>query len=188
MKFMSRKGKKPITIPQNVEVKIEKNQIIVKGPKGELIQKIHPHVNIEKLDQQILITVKNPEEVEDRTLWGLYGSLVKNMIEGVTSGFEKRLEIVGIGYKATQEGNKLIFRVGFAEPVEIELPKGITGTVDKNIIIISGIDKQLVGDVAARIRAIRPPEPYKGKGIKYLDEIIKKKAGKAAKSAGAKAA
>lgn len=180
---MSRIGKKPILIPPNVEVKIQDGLIIIKGLKGELSQKIHPHVGIKIENGEIFITVKNPELKEDKALWGLYGSLIKNMIIGVTKGFEKKLEIIGVGYKAALSGNKLILNVGFSHPVEFELPKNISISIDKNIVTVSGFDKQLVGEVAAKIRKIRPPEPYKGTGIKYSDEVIRKKAGKAAKVA-----
>ncbi len=181
---MSRIGKKPILIPKGVEVKIDKNCFFVKGPKGELNFEIHPSIEIMTKENEISVKVKNPEIKENKALWGLYGSVIKNMILGVTNGFLKKLEINGVGYKAQLSGEKLILNVGFSHPVEFAIPKGITITVDKNVISISGIDKQLVGETAARIRAIRPPEPYKGKGIKYVDEIIRRKAGKAAKATG----
>jgi len=182
---MSRIGKKPINIPEKVEVKIDGEFIIIKGPKGELRQKIHPHVKITMEDKNILIKVRNPELKEDKALWGLFGSLIKNMIMGVTQGFEKKLEINGIGFKAALSGNKLQLNLGFSHPIDFNLPNGISALVDKNVITIGGPDKQLVGETAARIRALKKVEPYKGKGIKYLDEIIRKKAGKAAKAAGA---
>jgi large subunit ribosomal protein L6 len=133
----------------------------------------------------VVVTVLEPEVKADRALWGLYGSWIKNMVLGVTVGCEKKLEINGIGFKAQVNGDKLVLSLGFSHPVEFLLPKGIAANVDKNIVSISGIDKQLVGETAARLRALKPPEPYKGKGIKYIDEIIIKKAGKAAKAAGA---
>jgi len=182
---MSRIGKKLILIPKGVEAKIDNNYFIVKGVKGELSFKIHPQVEITIKESGINIKVKNSEIKENKALWGLYGSVIKNMILGVSNGFSKQLEINGVGYKAQVSGDKLILNVGFSHPVEFTIPKGVTVTVDKNIISISGIDKQLIGETAARIRAIRPPEPYKGKGIKYIDEIIRRKAGKAAKAAGA---
>jgi large subunit ribosomal protein L6 len=180
---MSRIGKKPITIPAGVEVKIEATEIIVKGPKGELKQKIHPLVKIEKKDNQILLNIVNPDEKKQKALWGLFGSLVKNMIEGVQHGYEKKLEVVGVGYRVALKGDKILLNLGFSHQVEFEVPKGITPVVEKNIISLSGIDKQLVGETAARIRRIKKPEPYLGKGIRYFGEIIKKKVGKAAKSA-----
>lgn len=179
---MSRIGKKPISIPKGVEVKLDKDFLFIKGPKGELSLKRHPCVQINVEDNTIKVSVENPDIKENRALWGLYGSLIKNMIYGVTMGFIKKLEINGVGYKAQVSGEKLILNVGFSHPVEFEVPEGITVAVDKNIISVSGIDKQLVGEIAARIRAIKPPEPYKGKGIKYVDEVIRRKAGKAAKA------
>lgn len=182
---MSRIGKKPISIPKGVEVKIDKSLIAIKGPKGELGFKIHPHITLALADNQVTVTVLDPEVKEDRALWGLYGSWIKNMILGVTAGFEKKLEINGIGFRAQVSGDKLVLNLGFSHPVEFVLPKGIAAKVEKNIVSVSGIDKQLVGETAARLRALKPPEPYKGKGIKYIDEVIIKKAGKAAKAAGA---
>lgn len=182
---MSRIGKKPINIPEKVEAKIDGEFIIIKGPKGELKQKIHSHVKIAIEDRNILINVINPEIKEDKALWGLYGSLVKNMVIGIRDGFEKKLEINGIGFKAAVSGSKLQLNLGFSHPIDFPLPSSIVATVDKNIITIAGPDKQIVGEISARIRALKKPEPYKGKGIKYLDEIIRRKAGKAAKAAGA---
>lgn len=182
---MSRIGKKLISIPKGVEVKIEQSFVLVKGPKGELKEAIHPRVTIVLENNEVKITVKDPELKSDKALWGLYGSMVKNMIIGVTVGFEKKLEINGVGYKAALSGDKITLNLGFSHPVDFSLPKGITAGIEKNIISISGIDKRLVGAVAAELRALRPPEPYKGKGIKYIDEVIIKKAGKAAKATGA---
>jgi len=182
---MSRIGKKLISIPKGVEVKIEQSFVLVKGPKGELKEAIHPRVTIVLENNEVKITVKDPELKSDKALWGLYGSMVKNMITGVTVGFEKKLEINGVGYKAALSGDKITLNLGFSHPVDFSLPKGITAGIEKNIISISGIDKRLVGAVAAELRALRPPEPYKGKGIKYIDEVIVKKAGKAAKATGA---
>ncbi|MFA5128911.1 MAG: 50S ribosomal protein L6 [Patescibacteria group bacterium] len=182
---MSRIGKKLIPVPKGVEVKIEQAFVLVKGPKGELKETIHPRVSIVLENNELKITVKDPELKSDKALWGLYGSLIKNMIIGVTVGFEKKLEINGVGYKAALSGEKIVLNLGFSHPVDFPLPKGIAAGIDKNIISISGIDKRLVGAVASEIRALKPPEPYKGKGIKYVDEVIVKKAGKAAKAAGA---
>lgn len=182
---MSRIGKKLISIPKGVEVKIEQSFVLVKGPKGELKEAIHPRVTIVLENNEVKITVEDPELKSDKALWGLYGSMVKNMITGVTVGFEKKLEINGVGYKAALSGDKITLNLGFSHPVDFSLPKGITAGIEKNIISISGIDKRLVGAVAAELRALRPPEPYKGKGIKYIDEVIIKKAGKAAKATGA---
>ncbi|MFN3301536.1 MAG: 50S ribosomal protein L6 [Patescibacteria group bacterium] len=177
---MSRIGKKPIEIPSGVEVKIENGFISVKGPRGELSLKLHPKVIVEKKDSLIKVSVKNPQEKKERALWGTFQRLITNMIIGVTKGYEKKLELVGLGYRASLSQNKLILNVGFSHEVEFNLPEGIEAKVEKNIITISGNDKQLVGEIAARIRKIRPPEPYKGTGIRYFKEVIRKKAGKKA--------
>jgi large subunit ribosomal protein L6 len=181
---MSRIGKKLIAIPSGVEIKVDQGFVSVKGPKGELKTALHPHVSVIVENGEIKVTVKEPENKDDRALWGLYGSMIKNMITGVTKGFEKKLEINGIGYKAQVSGDKIVLSLGFSHAVDFPLPKGINAKIDKNIISLDGIDKQLVGEMAARLRALKPPEPYKGKGIKYVDETIVKKAGKAAKAAG----
>jgi len=178
---MSRIGKKPITIPEKVEVKIEGNQVKVKGPKGELSQVLHPLVKINQSDGALKVEVGNPENKEQASLWGLSRTLVSNLVEGVTEGFNKQLEVNGIGFKAQVNGNKLVLNVGFSHPVEFDIPEGIQINVEKNLITVSGIDKQQVGQVAAEIRSIKKPEPYKGKGIKYLDEVIRRKAGKVVK-------
>ncbi len=185
---MSRIGKKPILIPKGVEVKVDKSSVMVKGPKGELSLKIHPHVTVTVSADQVMVTVLKPEIKDNNALWGLYGSLIKNMVIGVTSGFEKKLEINGVGFRAQVSGDKMTLNLGFSHPVEFILPKGIKAEIEKNVISLSGVDKQLVGETAAQIRDLKLPEPYKGKGIKYADEIIRKKAGKAAKAAGASAA
>ncbi|HLC64365.1 MAG TPA: 50S ribosomal protein L6 [Patescibacteria group bacterium] len=180
---MSRIGKKPIIIPDKVEVKVAGNQVTVKGPKGELSQKLHSLVKIAQADGQLKVAVANPEDKEQASLWGLFRTLVSNLVEGVTEGFQKQLEINGIGFKAQVQGNKLILNVGFSHPVEYSIPEGIQISVDKNVMTVLGADKQQVGQVAAEIRAIKKPEPYKGKGIKYLDEVIRRKAGKVVKGA-----
>lgn len=176
---MSRIGKQPIVIPENVEVKIEDNFITVKGPKGELKQKIHPLVLVKKEANQLGVKVENPDNVKQRSLWGLFQRLVSNMVTGVVKGYEKKLELVGVGYKADVRGEDLlVLNVGYSHPVEFKIPPGVEVLVEKNIVTIKGIDKQLIGEIAAQIRRIRKPEPYKGKGIKYVDEIIRRKAGK----------
>ena len=176
---MSRIGKKPIEIPSEVEVKLDMDLLIVKGPKGELKIKIHPNIKIEIKDK--VITVQ-PKMLNKKTgaLWGTFRSLVDNMIQGVIKGFEKKLEIQGVGYRASLEKNKLTLNLGFSHLIEIEAPEGISFNVEKNIITISGINKQLVGQIAANIRAKRKPEPYKGKGIRYQGELVRRKAGKKA--------
>ena len=174
---MSRVGKKPIEIPKGVEVKIEGDLVRVKGPKGELSQRIRPEIKVEMKEGKIFISPQI-ETKKTKALWGLTRSLLANDIKGVIEGYEKKLQIEGLGYKAEIEGETLILRVGFSHLVKIQAPSGIKFSVEKNIITISGIDKELVGQVAANIRKIRPPEPYKGKGIRYLGEIVKIKPGK----------
>jgi len=177
---MSRLGKLPIELGEGIQAKIEGDFIVVKGPKGELKEKTHKLVKIEIDDKEIKVSVANPENKNERALWGLYRSLVRNMVMGVRDGFEKKLEISGVGFRAQASGKKLTLNVGFSHPVDFELPEGISAAVEGNVITISGIDKQLVGETAARIRRIRKPEPYKGKGIKYVDETIIRKVGKTA--------
>jgi len=185
---MSRLGKKPIKIPEGVNVVFGDGEIFVKGPKGEVRRSIPKAVifNFDKEKNEVASSVANLENKTERALWGLAVRLFGGMLDGVTRGFEEKLEMVGIGFKVAQSGNKLILEVGFSHPVEFELPSGISAKIDKNIIIISGVDKELVGETAARIRRIKKPEPYKGKGIKYVDEVIRRKAGKAAKTCAGK--
>lgn len=181
MKFgnMSRIGKKEILIPAGVEVTINGLDINVKGPKGTLSMKAVPEIAIEMKEKEIHFTPKK-EDLKSKALWGLTRTLVSNMIDGVTKGFEKKMEINGVGFKAGVEGKKLVLSVGLSHTVDIPAPEGIEFKVEKNVITVSGIDKGLVGQVSAEIRRVKPPEPYKGKGIKYIDEIIKKKLGKKA--------
>jgi len=180
---MSRIGKQKIVIPDGVEVSIEKMTVRVKGPKGELVQKIKPQIEVSVDDGRVVLTVRKTGKTTS-SLWGLYRSLIANMIWGVTKGWNKGLELVGVGYRVAQKGVKLIFSIGFSHPVEFDLPEGIEAKIKGGKIDISGVDKQLVGEVAARIRKIRPPEPYKGKGIRYIGEVVRKKPGKAAKALG----
>ena len=177
---MSRVGKQQIKIPDGVEVKVNDQLVTVKGPKGVLTQKLHPVVKVEVKDLVVTVKVENEDNKQQRSLWGLFASLLENMILGVTKGFSKQLEINGVGFKAAASGRKLNLSVGFSHPVEYNIPEGIDIKTEANVITITGIDKQLVGEVAAQIRKIKKPEPYKGKGIKYVGEEIKKKAGKAA--------
>jgi large subunit ribosomal protein L6 len=177
---MSRIGRQPITIPEEVEVKVVSGKVTVKGPKGELSQDIHRWVKVEQKGNQLIVSVKNPEEEKQKSLWGLFRRLIDNMIRGVTEGFSRQLEISGIGYKATVTGDALILHLGHSHPIEYKIPQGIEIKVEKNVITVSGIDKQMVGQTAAEIRNLRKPEPYKGKGIKYIDEVIRRKVGKAA--------
>lgn len=174
---MSRIGKNPIAIPQGVEVKIDDHVVTVKGPKGTLTNEFLKDVNIEVKDNQILVTLANEKAAN---VHGLTRTLIANMVTGVTDGFEKALEINGVGYRAQKQGNKVVLTLGYSHPVEYEAPEGITIDVpSQNSIIVKGIDKQLVGQVAANIREYRLPEPYKGKGIKYVGEHIRRKEGKA---------
>jgi len=182
---MSRIGKQPINIPAGVQFAIADQHVVVKGPKGQLEMDLHPSVTCMLDGAQAFVTVKNPDEKTDRALWGLFQRLLANMVHGVASGFEKKLEVIGIGFKVAVSGNTLTLHLGFSHPVTFVLPDGIAAAVEKNTITLSGIDKQLVGETAARIRTLKKPEPYKGKGIKYSDETIRRKAGKSGK-AGAK--
>jgi len=175
---MSRIGKRPIPITKDVEVKINGDMMTVKGPKGVLEHRIHDKINVEINDDNVLLSVLDNHR-ETRSLHGLFGALVLNMVTGVTKGFEKTLEIVGVGYRAELNGRTAIFNLGYSNPVHFELPDGIDANVDKNKIVLTGIDKELLGRTAAKIRSLRKPEPYKGKGVKYLDENIRRKAGKA---------
>lgn len=176
---MSKIGKQPIKISEGVEVKVDGALVIVKGPKGELRYKANDEIRIEVKDREIITSVDRKTK-KASALWGLARALIFNMVRGVSEGFEKKLEIQGVGYKAIVSGKKLIFSLGFSHPIEIEAPTGIDFKVDKNIITVSGIDKQLIGQVAADIRALRKPEPYKGKGIRYVGEVVRRKAGKKA--------
>ena len=176
---MSRVGKKPISIPAGVEVKIEGSAIEIKGPKGQLKKELRPEIKIEMKDKEILVSVLK-ETKKSNAFWGLTRALVFNMIKGVTEGYEKKLQIEGVGFKAKVEGDKLILQVGFSHPVEIKQPEGIKFSVEKNIIGVSGPDKELVGQISADIRKTKPPEPYKGKGIRYVGEFVRRKLGKKA--------
>lgn len=177
---MSRVGKKPILIPSQVKVKIEGRQITVTGPKGELSQEIHPSMQVE-MDQHQLVIKRPSDNTFHRALHGLTRSLIANMVTGVTSEYQKSLEIQGIGYKAELRGRKLNLSLGLSHPILFSPPEGINIELNgPNKIRVSGIDKQLVGQVVAKIRSFRPPEPYKGKGIRYEGEMVRKKAGKTA--------
>lgn len=178
---MSRIGLKPIEIPSGVEVKLDGHTVNVKGPKGELTRNVHQDMKVVIEDNTVTVS-RGDDLKEHRSLHGTTRSLINNMIEGVQRGFEKHLEIVGVGYRATKQGNKLVIAAGYSHPVEIDPIEGIEIDVPKNTeLIIKGIDKDLVGETAANIRAIRPPEPYKGKGIRYKDEHVRRKEGKTAK-------
>ena len=179
---MSRIGIKPVDIPANVEVSIDKNNYaVVKGPNGKIEQQLPKAMKVE-IEGSVVNVSRLNDEKESRSLHGLTRTLVNNMVVGVTQGFEKSLEIVGVGYRAQKQGKKLVLSLGFSHPVEMEDPEGIETTVEgTNKIIVKGIDKQQVGNYAAVIRDWRRPEPYKGKGIKYTDEFVRRKAGKTGK-------
>lgn len=175
---MSRIGRKPISLPPGVEISIENNIMTVKGPKGVLSQSIPEDITIDQQENELL--VKRPSDIKKhRAMHGLARALVANMVTGVTTGFEKKLEMVGVGYRAQMQGSKLVINIGFSHPVEVEPPQGIEFEVPAvTKITVKGIDKQLVGNTAADIRAIRKPEPYKGKGLRYENEVVRRKAGK----------
>lgn len=179
---MSRIGKNPVLIPSGVEVTIDGLNIKVKGPKGELSYTAPNWVKIEKEDNQVKVSIESDEY---RNYWGLVRTLIANMVEGVTNGFKKQLLVIWVGYNAKVQGNKLILWLGYSHPVEYEIPSYVKISVDKHpkaqaLIIIEWIDKQKVGEVAAKIRSFRKPEPYKGKGVRYIDEVVKLKEGKKA--------
>ncbi len=176
---MSRVGRLPIPVPQGVEVKIAGNEVTVRGPKGELSRHFHPDLSIDIKDKSVVVSRPKDDRIH-RALHGLTRSLVANMVEGVANGFEKNLEIVGVGYRAQKSDDKLVLRVGYTHPVEISPPPGVSLAVEgPNRVKVIGINKELVGQVAADIRTVRPPDSYKGKGIKYVGERIRLKAGKA---------
>ena len=178
---MSRIGNKPITVPENVEVKIDGHHIEVKGPKGTLSRDIHKNINIVQ-DGNIIKVERINDEKENRSLHGLTRTLINNMIEGVVNEYKRELEINGVGYRAQKKGNKLFMNLGYSHSVEMDPPAGITFDVPApNQIIVRGIDKEVVGQTAAVIRSKRPPEVYRGKGIKYVEEHIRRKEGKAGK-------
>jgi len=174
---MSRVGKKPVEIPEKVKVEYKDKVVTVKGEKGTLARMVNPSIDLDINDKFILVTMEK-ETRDNMALQGLTRSIVANMIKGVTQGFERSLEINGIGYRAEVKGNTIVFNLGYSHPIQFELPKGISASVDRSIVKISGIDNQLLGQTAATIRKLRPPEPYKGKGIKYVEERIRRKAGK----------
>ena len=175
---MSRVGKKPIRLDQSLKVKYSAGQISISGQKGSLIRKIHPGVNLDIDEKFIRVNVKNKDR-KSFALQGLTRSLINNMTTGVSQGFTRSLQINGIGYRAEVNGTQIILNLGYSHPINFQIPEGISVIVDKNnVITLNGIDKELLGRTAAAIRSLRPPEPYKGKGIKYLEERIQRKAGK----------
>lgn len=177
---MSRIGKLPITVPSGVTITVDQDVITVNGPKGSLSQFTMPGVNVTQSEGSVLVT-RESEQREHRAKHGLMRSLVNNMVMGVTEGFEKKLEINGVGYRAAVEGNRVKLALGFSHDVYYPIPEGIQISVEQNVITVKGINKQQVGQVSAEIRALKKPEPYKGKGIKYSDERIIRKSGKSGK-------
>ncbi|MBI5587234.1 MAG: 50S ribosomal protein L6 [Deltaproteobacteria bacterium] len=183
---MSRIGKRTISVPSGVKVSVAGGLVKVNGPKGSLEMPLRPEIKVDLKDS--VLEVKRADDSRSaKSLHGLTRTLIANMVKGVTEGFQKKLEIIGVGYKADVQGSNVNLSLGYSHPVKYTLPKGVTAAVDKQTLItLSGADKQAVGQVAADIRAFRKPEPYKGKGIKYSDEVIRRKAGKAGKAAGGK--
>lgn len=196
---MSRIGKKPVILPAGVTAELAGNVLTIKGPKGTLTQEIHPKalvsVNNGEAGTEVIVDVAKKEDKREKALWGLFRSLVQNMVDGVSNGYTKQLDVVGVGFKAEVRGQTLVLNLGFSHPIDFEIPAGIEAKVEKDAakvtilqyqttITLNGIDKQLVGQVAANIRELKKPEPYKGKGIKYSDETIVRKAGKVVKAVG----
>lgn len=192
---MSRIGKKPVVLESGVTAELAGDQLTVKGPKGTLSLTVHPKVLIKVQDSEVIIDVAKKEDKKEKALWGLFRSLVQNMTDGVTKGYSKELDVVGVGYKAELRGQTLVLNLGFSHAIDFDLPAGVEVKVEKQpakvtiqqyqtSITITGIDKHLVGQVAANIRELKKPEPYKGKGIKYSDEVILRKAGKVVKAVG----
>ena len=178
---MSRLGKSPIPLPDKVEIKISEGKAHAKGPKGTLSIPVQKGISV-NIEGNRVYVIKDEKVEMPKTAHGMYRALINNMVIGVAKGFETRLSLVGVGYRAAVQGQKLDLQLGFSHPTQIDIPKGVSVTVDKSVtIIISGIDKHLVGQFAAAVRAMKPPEPYKGKGIRYENEYVRKKAGKAAK-------
>lgn len=192
---MSRVGKKPVVLEKGVSAKLDTGVLTVTGPKGNLSITLHPKVSVAVTESEVVVDVARKEDKREKALWGLTRSLIQNMADGVTKGFSKDLDIVGVGFKAEVKGQTLVLNLGFSHPINFEIPQGIEVKVEKNpakatipqyqtSVNIAGIDKHMVGQVAANIRELKKPEPYKGKGIKYSDETILRKAGKVVKAVG----
>jgi large subunit ribosomal protein L6 len=181
---MSRIGKKPVIIPSGVTAEKKDSLLTVTGPKGTLRLDVHPKVHVTVQNNEIIVDITGKENKKEKALWGLTRALVQNLVDGVAKGFEKKLEVNGVGFKVAVQGTKLVMALGFSHPVEMEIPKDLQAAVEKNVITVTGADKQKVGQFAAEIRELKKPEPYKGKGIKYIDEVILRKAGKVVKAVG----
>jgi large subunit ribosomal protein L6 len=183
---MSRIGRLPIAVPSSVDVTIDGRQLTVKGPKGTLSRSLHPDITVSREDDNLVVT-RPTEQKTHKQLHGLTRTLVNNMVLGVTDGYRKGLEITGVGYRATLNGRKLTLNLGYSHPIEIEPPEGISFEVENPTrLAVVGIDKELVGQIAAQVRSTRKPEPYKGKGVRYAGELVRRKAGKAGKIGGKK--
>lgn len=174
---MSRIGKKGIVIPDKTEVSINSGTVLVKGPKGSLQRNFRSDISI-AIDGKNISLTPVKENNQTKALWGTYASHIKNMVKGVNEGFEKKLVLEGVGFKSQVSGNKLVLALGFSHPVEVEIPQGLNVKAEKNLLTVSGIDKELVGSFSAKVRALKKPEPYKGKGFRYFDEVIRRKQGK----------
>lgn len=181
---MSRVGKKPVVLPQGVKAELKDSTLTVTGPKGSLTLSVHPKVTVNITETEVTVDVVKKDDKKEKALWGLFRALIQNLVDGVVKGFEKKLEVNGVGFKVALAGTKLTLNLGFSHPIDVEVPKELQVTVEKNVITITGADKQQVGQFAAEIRDLKKPEPYKGKGIKYSDEIIRRKAGKVVKAVG----
>lgn len=183
---MSRLGKLPIPVPQGVQVELNLPTIRVKGPKGEHTEVMPKGVTVKNEAGVLTVTPVDMSARDARAKWGLARQLLANAVHGVAHGYQKKLELVGIGFKVQLEGKDLVLNLGFSHPVHFKVPTGVVATIEKNTVTVSGASKQQVGQVAAELRGLKPPEPYKGKGIKYSDEVVRRKAGKVVKAAGAK--
>lgn len=183
---MSKIGKVPIIVKEGVSTNIQNQQVQISGPKGSLSFAVPQGIEVKEENGKITVSKRATENQEINASFGLVRALIANMVQGVTEGFEKRLELSGVGYRAQVSGNELLLSIGFSHPVKVQAPEGVKFSVSENVISVSGIDKGQVGNTAAKIRAIRPPEPYKGKGIRYAGEKVRRKAGKAAKAVGTK--
>jgi large subunit ribosomal protein L6 len=181
---MSRVGKKPIVLPAGVKAELKDQTLTITGPKGSLTLLVHPKVKLNLTPEEITVDVAKKEDKKEKALWGLFRALTQNLVDGVVKGFEKKLEVNGVGFKVALAGTKLTLNLGFSHPIDVEVPADLQVAVEKNVITIGGADKQKVGQFAAEIRDLKKPEPYKGKGIKYMDEVILRKAGKVVKAVG----
>jgi large subunit ribosomal protein L6 len=174
---MSRVGKQIITLPEKTEITLSANSVVVKGPEGEISRDIHPLIDVRVENREVTVHPKK-ETIEARALWGTFASHISNMVSGVNKPFEKKLILEGIGFKSEVKGEELLLALGFSHPVKVEIPNGLKVTAEKNVITISGIDKEKVGGFAAKVRSLKKPEPYKGKGMRYDNEVIRRKQGK----------